>query len=349
MNNNPDIFISYKREDEAKAARLATALENEGFSVWWDRKLLPAENWRDQIQHALDSSSVTVVIWTRESAGPKGDFVRDEAGQAKARGRLVPVMMEKCRLPLGFGELQTVDLIGWRGSVQNVFFRDLANAIRAKIEGLPIPKPQGPIKRLQQRIFASVPPAVLVGGLVAFGADLLSIQETVCSAAFVQPQLSDACGSWGFGGKPTKTERLAWEALPQGDCDALRSHIEDFPNGSFRDDAADMLTARRVVKSVIWSPTSKSLNLYVGRLRDAEESNERAQSVALDEAQRRAEQVCGDFATTETYRLIDFGAEVARYSCSASTGGFTCSAEGKAICNLQVRGIVENETCGEIT
>ena len=33
-----DIFISYKREDQATARKLADALEKEGLSVWWGPK-----------------------------------------------------------------------------------------------------------------------------------------------------------------------------------------------------------------------------------------------------------------------------------------------------------------------
>jgi hypothetical protein len=33
-----DIFISYKREEQPVAKKLAGALEKEGWSVWWDPK-----------------------------------------------------------------------------------------------------------------------------------------------------------------------------------------------------------------------------------------------------------------------------------------------------------------------
>ena len=59
-----DIFLSYKREDEAKAARLARALEVSGYSVWWDRSLLAGDSWRSQIQRAIDQSQLMIVIWT---------------------------------------------------------------------------------------------------------------------------------------------------------------------------------------------------------------------------------------------------------------------------------------------
>jgi hypothetical protein len=45
-----DIFISYKREEQATARKLASALENEGWTVWWDPKLRAGENFDDAIE-----------------------------------------------------------------------------------------------------------------------------------------------------------------------------------------------------------------------------------------------------------------------------------------------------------
>jgi len=33
------VFVSYKREDEPRVGRLVRALEDAGFSVWWNRGL----------------------------------------------------------------------------------------------------------------------------------------------------------------------------------------------------------------------------------------------------------------------------------------------------------------------
>jgi len=41
-----DVFLSYAREDQAFAQRLAQALEAEGFSVWWDRTIPPGKTWK---------------------------------------------------------------------------------------------------------------------------------------------------------------------------------------------------------------------------------------------------------------------------------------------------------------
>src|SRR5262245_27843806 len=125
-----DVFVSYKREDQLRVARLVRALEAEGVSVWWDQGMSGGENWSQEIQRALDSAKCVMVVWTHQSVGPTADFVRDEARHAKSRGVLLPVTLDRVSPPLGFGEVQAIDLKGWRGSRRDPFFRDLVAAAR---------------------------------------------------------------------------------------------------------------------------------------------------------------------------------------------------------------------------
>ena len=53
-----DIFISYKREEQATARKLANALESEGWTVWWDPKLRAGERFNDVIEKALNEVKV---------------------------------------------------------------------------------------------------------------------------------------------------------------------------------------------------------------------------------------------------------------------------------------------------
>lgn len=88
---------------------------------------------------ALDAAGSVVVVWTHESVGPAGDFVRDEAAQAKRRGVLVPVLLDAVSPPLGFGEVQAINLSAWKGKTTDPFFGDLCAAVTAKLEGRPVP------------------------------------------------------------------------------------------------------------------------------------------------------------------------------------------------------------------
>jgi hypothetical protein len=97
-----DIFISYKREEQAIARKLADALENEGWSVWWDPKLRAGEHFDDVIEKALKESKCVVVIWSERSIQSR--YIRDEATYALDQGKLVPVVIENVNLPFSLEE-----------------------------------------------------------------------------------------------------------------------------------------------------------------------------------------------------------------------------------------------------
>ena len=83
----PDIFLSYAREDEARAGELAKSLEQQGFSVFWDREVPPGETWHSHIGRALVNAKCVVVAWSRHSI--VSDWVIEEASKGKRRKVLV--------------------------------------------------------------------------------------------------------------------------------------------------------------------------------------------------------------------------------------------------------------------
>ena len=61
------VFISYSSTDRDRARRLAEAVEAAGYSVWWDRQIVPGEMFDEAIETALDQSACVVVIWSSAS------------------------------------------------------------------------------------------------------------------------------------------------------------------------------------------------------------------------------------------------------------------------------------------
>src|SRR5262245_52632201 len=103
-----DIFISYSKADHALALKLSAFLEAEGWSVWWDESLAPADLYRDEIMKQLAAARAVITIWTPNSV--KSDWVRAEAGRAKADRKLIPVKTSDVAyadIPLPFGEMHT--------------------------------------------------------------------------------------------------------------------------------------------------------------------------------------------------------------------------------------------------
>ncbi len=341
-----DVFISYKREDESRVGRLVQALKKAGLNVWWDRGLPGGESWRANIQSALTEAKCVIVAWTRESTGPAGDFVRDEAGQAKARGILVPIVLEPgARPPLGFGELQAIDLAHWRGATSDPFFGDLVAAVHAKLEGKPVPPAKGPMHRLLRRLTLGSIGSAITAGLIAFFVNA-SVQERVCTAPLGQPMVSDVCGAMHLGSQPSHDERIAWNSLPPGSCAALRTYVERFPDGVYRSRAADMIAARRTWVEQSWTPAQQPIALYVGRDAPPSPNEDQARAAAIARGNVQAARRCQDFAASGLHRFSSATAEAQEWICDRSGAGVVCGFDGRAMCQLDERHDVEQESCG---
>ncbi len=178
-----DIFLSYSRHDEDKARQLARALEDEGFTVFWDRHIQAGQIFDQVIRRELDEAGAVIVLWSRDSV--TSDWVKDEAERAKARGVLVPVLVDDVPLPLGFGRVQTADVRSWRGGPSYEAVSQIAAAVRAAMTALPAglpgrggaapPRPPRP-RRRRKRVLIVTGALVLVG-LAATAAGALTLLE----------------------------------------------------------------------------------------------------------------------------------------------------------------------------
>ena len=66
-----DVFLSYAKEDRARARLIAGVLESCGWSVFLDRKIAAGQDWRQTVQSELDGAGAVVVLWsTRRSRAP---------------------------------------------------------------------------------------------------------------------------------------------------------------------------------------------------------------------------------------------------------------------------------------
>lgn len=126
-----DIFISYKREDRDWAETLAEALEEQGWTTWWDTSLSAGDIFDDVIEAELDKAHCVIVLWS--AASIKSHWVRTEAGEGLERGILVPVFIEKVRPPLAFRRIHTADLAGWSGVSNETSFKRLVYDVKRVI------------------------------------------------------------------------------------------------------------------------------------------------------------------------------------------------------------------------
>ena len=63
----PDIFFSYAHEDLERIRPIVAALESQGWTVFWDRRIPAGQTWRSYIGKALDEGKCMIVAWSRDS------------------------------------------------------------------------------------------------------------------------------------------------------------------------------------------------------------------------------------------------------------------------------------------
>jgi hypothetical protein len=132
-----DIFISYAREDEIRIFDLVHALEEQGWSVFWDRGFPAGKTWQSYIGKALNDAKCVIVAWSHYSI--KSGDVLEEANVAKKRGVIVPVRLDAVYPPFGFNSIQAVDLTDWKLGRSSPYFDQLIQDIAGVIRGKPHP------------------------------------------------------------------------------------------------------------------------------------------------------------------------------------------------------------------
>lgn len=111
-----DIFLSHTAADNGKAAKLATAFEAQGWTVWLDLVHSAAESFLVRNEE-LDLAKVFVVLWSRkarESAVVLG--VLNFASQRKHL--IVVVLLEKVESPVEYPSAEVLDCSDWHGETE---------------------------------------------------------------------------------------------------------------------------------------------------------------------------------------------------------------------------------------
>jgi len=129
----PDIFVSYAREDREWVKLFASRLREVGqWHVWWDLKLLPGQQFDEEIEDVLDQARCVIVVWSPHSIGSR--WVRSEAREGAQRGLLVPLRIRDVLPPLEFRSFETADLSNWDGDVAHSEFVEVVQVVQQTLD-----------------------------------------------------------------------------------------------------------------------------------------------------------------------------------------------------------------------
>ena len=179
------LFLSYAHADEARATKLAKALGDAGYDVWWDALIEGGTAYAKTINEALESADVVLVLWS--AASVESDWVRDEAALGRDRKRLVPLSLDRVKPPLGFRQYQFINFRGWRGRRDGPEFVALERAI-AIAAGQEAPPRTARPARISRRT------ALIAGGVAGaaaiYGATFLFIDRDWMKGAEDPPSIA---------------------------------------------------------------------------------------------------------------------------------------------------------------
>jgi hypothetical protein len=126
-----DVFISYAREDRAKAQALAKLLSQYGWLVWWDRVIPIGRSFDQVIEEAIDAAQCVIVLWS--STAVRSDWVKLEAREGVRRKILLPALLEEVKIPLEFRYLQAANLTDWSGEPDHSGLEELIQAVEVQV------------------------------------------------------------------------------------------------------------------------------------------------------------------------------------------------------------------------
>lgn len=335
-----DCFVSYKREDRGRVEGIVAALREAGYSAWWDADVGGGARWRETIAAELELARCVLVCWTSDSVGPAGTYVREEAERAKHRGVLLPLLLDRVAPPLGFGEIQALDLVDWDGRVQAPKWQAVLRAAKAILEGKAAPA--AAVRRRRWAWTTGV--AATVVAAIGLLADLTGLHGTLCKP----DKLGTLCRWIGLG--PSSAETQAWDqAKSARTADSLKAYLAKYPTGAFVTEAQARLAACKKSVEMSWSPYLGSAPLVVpmGPIRAA--PSEAAARLAMEaDVQRDAQDACSAAPLSELYRpgpgtRPEIPAQ--GWDCRSIDGGWRCRYDGKITCQHEKRQSVEREVC----
>ncbi len=149
-----DVFISYSRMDKEPVARLARAIEDEGYDVWWDAELPPHQSYGDVITSKISEAKAAIVVWSADAAA--SEWVRAEADMARNQKKLVQTALGDIMPPLPFNQIQYADIGDWLGEDDHPSWRKVKASL-ADLCGRNGPDPT--IASASEPAFAPPPPA----------------------------------------------------------------------------------------------------------------------------------------------------------------------------------------------
>jgi formylglycine-generating enzyme required for sulfatase activity len=122
--------------------RIVALLESQGWSAWWDARIVGRERW-DATKSGR--STPRAALWSSGHPGrSSGNGWQVEAHHGRKRGVLIPILIDLDEPPLAFSLIQARKLTGWDGVSKTSATDQFLADVRAKLGVVASPQPSLP-------------------------------------------------------------------------------------------------------------------------------------------------------------------------------------------------------------
>jgi TolB-like protein len=168
-----EIFISYRRADEAWARLLHKQLQDEGVEAWYDAQIGAGQDWRTATAKALQASRIFVLLFSAAAAESE-DIAKELAAAIFSKKLVVPVRIENIQPTGAF--LYELASRNWVNAFENTeaklaeLARSLAKLVKAGIADesiIPFDRNAGVKAPAQKRSWLARNPVLIGAAAVA--------------------------------------------------------------------------------------------------------------------------------------------------------------------------------------
>ena len=129
------------------------ALTDLGYTVFWDQRIPPGQNWDQAIRGHLESARCVLVFWSLNAL--ESPNVRHEALRALDLGTAIPIALDAVKpkqLPLGYYEIQLADLRDWSGDREAANWQAIVKAVAEKLSLVELARVKALLAESEQKL-----------------------------------------------------------------------------------------------------------------------------------------------------------------------------------------------------
>jgi hypothetical protein len=127
-----DLYISYSTRERHWVSQLVSALESDGYTVWWEHVAVLGDDVRPDSQTALDAAKYVLAIWSPLAVDDY--WVLQDAKHAQSASKLISVCYKETEMPSAFYASELANLKQWRSAnKEEAVYKDFVSTLKAII------------------------------------------------------------------------------------------------------------------------------------------------------------------------------------------------------------------------